>query len=49
MANDVAMRWRNRNSVAINATLQLLDILVADPRDAWEYINIMYRGMVYEK
>ena len=26
MANDVTMRWRNRSSAAINATLQLLVI-----------------------
>ena len=26
MANDVAMRWRNRSSARINATLQLLVI-----------------------
>ena len=26
VANDVAMRWRNRSSVAINTTLQLLVI-----------------------
>ena len=26
VANDVAMRWRNRSLVAINATLQLLVI-----------------------
>ena len=26
VANDVAMRWLNRNVTIINATLQLLDI-----------------------
>ena len=31
------MRWRNRSSVAINVTFQLLVILVTDPRVARDY------------
>ena len=37
MANDVAMRWRNKSSATINTTLQLLviDKLAGTIRSAW--------------
>ena len=41
VASDVTMRWLNKSVTTINAILQFLDILAADPRDAWEYINIL--------
>ena len=41
VASDVIMRWLNKSVTTINAIFQFLDILAADPCDAWKYINIL--------
>ena len=42
MENDVAMRWRNRSSVAINDTLQLLVIYRYRQDDISRDAQILY-------